>query len=380
MANSSIINRREEIKNANLNITFFSNNSFFEESAIIIERRVFLLAKLATFIFLPVPSFLSKSKIIPRRYLYRAVGSFINYQLDAHINNASNIISRYVRQKRINDTAFLIIRNTELKLDFAYEPVNPIIYQPVYFFDTSTVPEGIVEWDWDFGNYTYDHVKNPVAIYQEPGFYTVVMRITDSYGYVYYVRKRITIMADTYSPQVSNLLLEQFRKTAPNLINMLRAFGAQVSLIEDQLALISSSFNLTTATGHQLDILGEEVGEKRYERNDTDYREAIQFTIFYNQATGTPEHVIACAIFLSSATNVRYIESHPAKIILNIENGTISDITRFRNKLQAILPIGVGLEITQIQENPFVFFGDSDGNGFGDLTDEDIGGNFVTLI
>lgn len=180
-----------------------------------------------------------------------------------------------------------------------------------------------------------------------------------------------------YPEQTINLLLEYF-KNSPELAGIIQKFGEQVDLIEDQLTLLSNCFNIDSSTGDQLDMLGTLVGEPRNGLVDADYRLMIKFRAIMNNSEGDPEAIINCAKTLSNADKVEYIEIYPARIILHLINGVT--VQNLKSMIKKIVPGGVGLEVTISSDNPFVFYGDPDGEGFNSLTSPTSGGEFSSLI
>lgn len=181
----------------------------------------------------------------------------------------------------------------------------------------------------------------------------------------------------SYKEQVKFLVMEQF-KNSSNLLSLIEIFAEKNDEIAEVLNTLENCFDIDTSTKAQLDMLGNLVGETRDERNDDDYRIAIKFRIFLNCAQGVPEDLLECAKTLTSASKIQYMEIHPAKIHLTIYGGNIPD--NLKKLLKSIAPIGVGLSVAKGSLNPFCFYGDPQGSGFGSLTDSTKGGEFVSLV
>lgn len=180
-----------------------------------------------------------------------------------------------------------------------------------------------------------------------------------------------------YPEQTINLLLEYF-KNSPELAGIIQKFGEQADLIEDQLTILSNCFDINSSTGDQLNMLGVLVGEPRNGLSDSDYRLMIKFRAIMNNSEGDPEAIINCAKTLSDANKVEYIEIYPARILLHLIDGTV--IQNLKPLIKKVIPGGVGLDVTNSSDNPFVFYGDPDGEGFSSLTDPTSGGEFSSLI
>lgn len=107
-----------------------------------------------------------------------------------------------------------------------------------------------------------------------------------------------------------------------NLVKLLSIYLDQVeelNLAQQDLSNLSTDIN--TATGYQLDIIGNLLGAVRGGAGDDDYRNYIRFRISINTGSGTPEDVINFVKSVTSATRVRYWEHYPASLVVET-NGT----------------------------------------------------------
>lgn len=116
---------------------------------------------------------------------------------------------------------------------------------------------------------------------------------------------------------MQGLLLSQF-SNSPNILKWLEIYGSQVQHLEDEWFDLLESLGVETAYGYGLDLIGKEVQELRQGRNDADYRSAILTKIFINNASGTPEDIIAATKQITGADNVYYSEQYPAGVVLEI--------------------------------------------------------------
>jgi|TARA_Y100000310_G_C20692047_1_gene822953 hypothetical protein len=183
------------------------------------------------------------------------------------------------------------------------------------------------------------------------------------------------------------LLIEQF-KNKPRINTLVKTFAAQIQEIEYVLADLRQMKNLDQATGAQLDILGEYVGEERNGQNDDDYRESIKLRSFLNKSNGEPETVIAYAQSLTNATDITYLPLYPGKALLQIVTNFIVTSETIE-KIQKIAPAGVKI-LTEIVQEGDVFGFDGEGGfppaanikGFGETGtgNESIGGPFIERI
>ena len=106
------------------------------------------------------------------------------------------------------------------------------------------------------------------------------------------------------------LLLEQFKYNTPVLQGLLGVFLRRCQELEDIFWDIIEKRHIDVAAGAQLDSLGLLVGEKRLERDDTDYRQAIRLRIRVNRSKGRIVDVIDVAI-LAGDPEVPRVTEYP---------------------------------------------------------------------
>jgi hypothetical protein len=185
--------------------------------------------------------------------------------------------------------------------------------------------------------------------------------------------------------RTANLLVEQFI-TKPRINELVRIFARQVQELEYVLADMLRIKNVNMATGDQLDILGEYVGEERNGRNDNDYRQAIILRSFLNKSNGEPETIIQYAQAITNATDIKYIPIYPGKVLLQIITNFIVDAATIE-QIQKIAPAGVKILVSIVQEG-FVFgFGAEGGfppaanvRGFSEIGFTSEAGKFIEVI
>ncbi len=66
--------------------------------------------------------------------------------------------------------------------DFTYDPAYPSTKDTVTFMDTSRDDEGIISWQWEFGDGNISSLQNPTHTYPDNGVYQVALTVTDSVG------------------------------------------------------------------------------------------------------------------------------------------------------------------------------------------------------
>lgn len=176
---------------------------------------------------------------------------------------------------------------------------------------------------------------------------------------------------------VLELLIQQY-KDKPNCFAMLQTISKQAEDLETALFELRDEFWISTAMGDQLDVLGAIQGEIRYGKNDTDYRTAIQVRILINSGSGEFETLITALTGLFGATSVHLQNQGNANLYLWTDIVLTQSIY---NNLAEITAAGVKLWAVGGSDNPFVFYDDPDGTGFGKLNDEnqlqDVSGNNV---
>lgn len=159
------------------------------------------------------------------------------------------------------------------------------------------------------------------------------------------------------------LLLAQFH-SKPNLEKLLRALSTSVQELERTFHEVLSLSYLDFATGSSLTGLGDEVGEIRDGRSDSDYRVAIKARQVINTGGGQPELLIGIIDSLFPQASVKYLELYPANV--HIYAAGLSIPSRVFEAIASAVPAGVQLALVR-GVSPFVFEGDLDGSGFSEV-------------
>lgn len=109
-----------------------------------------------------------------------------------------------------------------------------------------------------------------------------------------------------------SLLVSQFRGekadgSLTNLQKLIKVLVAPLQDLENVRWQLKTQRWLSTAIGAQLDEIGVILGlPRQLGESDEDYRERLQFQIFINNTSGTPEEVMAVLAFLTQATHTNY--------------------------------------------------------------------------
>lgn len=178
-------------------------------------------------------------------------------------------------------------------------------------------------------------------------------------------------------------ITERFKQTDVEKFTVI--LSKQVQELEQTFYDLLTKRGLDTAEGEQLDKIGEILNTPRAGFNDENYVIRLKAAIIRYNSKGRPEDIISAFSLLTQAEQVIYGEVYPAKIRLTAVNsinpvGTKDEI---RNAMEGAKAAGVGVDIIiSTNDTPFVFFGDTyaGGEGFGTVSDANIGGNFAELI
>jgi hypothetical protein len=136
---------------------------------------------------------------------------------------------------------------------------------------------------------------------------------------------------------------------APNLNKYVEAFALQVQDLEDAITEVMLQDLLTFAEGENLDTIGDLVGAPRLGLSDEDYREAIEFQVFVNHHTTSPDNLAELCRRLAGADAVEYMPQGPAVYSLRVDGGTIG--ADLRARLQRLTAAGVRL--MDVHRNPY---------------------------
>jgi hypothetical protein len=121
---------------------------------------------------------------------------------------------------------------------------------------------------------------------------------------------------------------------------------------------------LDTAEGTQLDNLGTIIGLTRaVNQTDDIYRALLRVQIISNLSNGEAERIITIIKAFTNSTDVVLQEFFPGHMQIEFD-GTVPNVSELLEAADNAAAGGVSLILTQINDNPFVFDGDPDGQGF----------------
>jgi Protein of unknown function (DUF2612) len=187
--------------------------------------------------------------------------------------------------------------------------------------------------------------------------------------------------------RAQSLLIEQFKRKE-RIRALVAVYVAPLQELEDVFSDLYRLRDISSASGAQLDTLGEIVGQPREGRTDTEYRAAIRFRIQLNGSSGQPDTVSEALRFFTSATQVRLIEKFPGAVTLFTDGTTIP--SNLQAQMQALVPAAVRVTGVALSygDTPFEFSGEGgvpygEGDGLSELNylegGQPIGGSFCEL-
>ena len=186
----------------------------------------------------------------------------------------------------------------------------------------------------------------------------------------------------THVVDALNRLLQQY-KDKDSIRAIVSAKTEQDQVLEDVFQDLENFRGIDTATGVQLDGLGDILGIERQGLNDEDYRARLKVKVVQNVSNGEPDRLINVYRFLLNATQIQYQEHYPAGVAM-MANAPITPgmETLIYREIQKISPAGVRVDYigSYDPDDAFAFEGAggpldlAGADGFGDLLDAGVGG------
>ena len=170
-----------------------------------------------------------------------------------------------------------------------------------------------------------------------------------------------SLNADHEAEAISHLI--QFFREGPRNQAVLAAIMAQVQELEDENWALHGAFDIDTAVGDQLDLLGKLVGEGRQDRLDAEYRTAVRVRILVNGSDGRMSQLIAIGEGISPTANILTRELYPAAMSMEFDTFGSATLRSAYRLLSAAKPAGVRLHLIQGLATPAL--GSSDGSPAG---------------
>ena len=148
----------------------------------------------------------------------------------------------------------------------------------------------------------------------------------------------------TYETDAIANLLQQFRDQS-NIEGFVRTFSASAQELESTLHDVDTELRLTTATGQQLDELGEVVKLDRGDLDDIDYSARLRARIRANRSEGTPNDVLETLRLMVVTNDLEYSESYPAACLIQIYDALAMAISVVAVEAGRTRPTGVNLQL-----------------------------------
>lgn len=191
------------------------------------------------------------------------------------------------------------------------------------------------------------------------------------------------IKVTTHTLDALDRLPEQYRDK-PKIRALISVIGSRSQELEEVFFAIIGSGGISGGTGSQLDQIGDIVGQKRSGREDGPYRIRILAKIGQNVSKGTAEDLISVFKLLMQADRVYYNPLYPASAYLTaIGTNPVGTIEEVREAMQHSHAAGVSIAYFLVVDGvSFSFLDDPDpnGQGFGDVNDPSVGGNYATIL
>lgn len=153
--------------------------------------------------------------------------------------------------------------------------------------------------------------------------------------------------AYAYNPamvaEAQAMLIEFFRK--PRWLELLAIIVEQAQAVEDATWATHVSFDVDTAVGDQLDLLGKLVGERRNDRLDDAYRVAVRTRILVNGSEGSLPELLTIMETADPALDIIAQEHYPAGVLFRwLSTFTAISPRDLMNLVQQAKPAGVRVQ------------------------------------
>ena len=165
-----------------------------------------------------------------------------------------------------------------------------------------------------------------------------------------------------------SLLVSQFRNQKldgelTNFQKLIKALCISAQELQDVLWQLKTERWLSTAFGRQLDEIGVILGLLRnVDESDEDYRERLEFQIFINISSGTPEDIIRAIKFLTEANYIGFFDVYPAFFQLETDGLKFPEpATDLNEAIFRMSPAGVNyapITTTEMESIPLVMSSD----------------------
>ncbi len=176
-----------------------------------------------------------------------------------------------------------------------------------------------------------------------------------------------------------NLLILQYKNKAkaPEHIRALLTNVVFLELITD----VENGFNIDTAVGVQLDVLGKYLGLSRFEvaEDDDTYREYLKFKIVQNNTNSSLEQIDQ-VLYDLFVLGVLVYDNSDMSLTYTFYDKSIADVRAIFQAGILPKPAGVQLTVVSSTSRPFAFAGTTRGAGFGAVGGTPQGGEFSSIV
>lgn len=155
----------------------------------------------------------------------------------------------------------------------------------------------------------------------------------------------VYVLNENHIDEAINHLIELFRD-GPRNQAMLRVVIGQFQEIEQAAWDLLTAFDLDTAEGAQLDILGEILNEKRAGREDEDYRAALRVVILVYKSSGKLPEMLEIAQKLVPSATIVMAEPATATLFFGFSTLGTTTLRTVFNMLRRAKGAGVRLLVT----------------------------------
>lgn len=141
----------------------------------------------------------------------------------------------------------------------------------------------------------------------------------------------------------------------PTLEAFVRALGHGLQVLEDHIAERHLSLSLEVASGGDLDLFGDLVGERRDGLADADYRRFIAARLLANKSQGTTDDMVKVLRLLTNSTVIGsfnlagWAEFH----LYFLSHSPLADevVDRVTRLMVAVKPAGVSMILAEVIED-----------------------------
>lgn len=201
----------------------------------------------------------------------------------------------------------------------------------------------------------------------------------------------------TFTKQYTDLLIKQYWEKAKAFAEIEMQAG-EWEAVNDLADLLSGAFDVDTAEGRQLDIIGKVVGINRVipvvldgytgqRLTDDDYRKFIRVKIAKNAASGymvNDDYLSINDVIQIAFDGMAYVvNNRDMTLTLNIDESVDANLVE-AYRLLDLLPAPMAVNYEHVVQAPidgfFGFSNNPNALGFGDVNDSEVGGVMAVLV